>query len=96
MKAPIADKGPICPLHQKDVSKVCHKCAWYTLVRGSNPQTGNEVDEWQCAIAWLPMLTIETAKNVRGNQAATESMRNEITKRMDTPMPPPNIKLVEG
>jgi len=95
MKAPPADKGAICPLHKKDVSKVCHTCAWYTLVRGSNPQTGAEVDDWQCAIAWLPMLTIETAKTARGTQAATESMRNEITKRMDAPALP-QIKLVEG
>lgn len=102
MKAPVAEKGAICPLHRKDVSKVCHTCPWYTCVRGSDPQSGKEVDDWQCAIAWLPMLTIETSKNVRGNQAATESMRNEIVKRMDEPRPmsieqaPPRVVKLVG
>src|SRR5210317_432563 len=85
MKAPIADPGTVCPLHRKDVSKVCHKCAWYTLVRGKDPQTGEDVDEWRCAIAWMPMVGIETNKNIRGTQSATESIRNDIVKRMDEP-----------
>ncbi len=54
------------------------KCAWFTLLRGTNPNTGKEVDEWICAVAALPMLQIEVAKEVRQGAAATESFRNEV------------------
>lgn len=80
MQKPIAPKGQICPLHQKDVSKVCHTCPWFILVRGADPQTGKELDTWDCAISWMPTLLLETAKQTRGVQAATESFRNEMVK----------------
>ena len=50
-------KGKYCPLIKKDCIE--HKCAWYTYVRGYNPNTGQEVDEWSCTINFLPMLLIE-------------------------------------
>ncbi len=80
MNKPIATKGSFCPLWRKGVEKVCHTCEWFTQVRGSNPQTGEEIDKWCCAIAMLPMLTIENSKEVRQSAAATESFRNEVTK----------------
>jgi len=58
-------------------------CPWWKHVRGTNPNTGEDVDSWQCAIAWLPMLLIENAQQSRSAGAATESMRNEIVERMD-------------
>lgn len=79
-KKPQADEGQICPLHQKDVSKVCHKCPWYTHVRGTNPQTGAEIDQWDCSISLLPMLLIENSQQTRQAGAATESFRNEMVK----------------
>jgi len=88
MQVPRGPKGYTCPLHKKDMSKVCHECPWWTMIRGSNPQTGDPADKWDCAIALLPMLAIETTKTVRGVQAATESSRNEIVKRMDRPIIP--------
>ena len=59
------------------------RCPWYTCVRGRDNNTGDEVDEWRCAIAWLPMLTINTANESRQGAAATESFRNEMTKQRD-------------
>jgi len=73
---PHAAKGLICPLHKKDVSKVCHTCPFWTQVRGTNPNTAEPVDNWQCAIAWLPILLIENAQQARQAGAATESLRN--------------------
>lgn len=87
-KIPRGDEGLICPLHKVDCSEVCHKCPWWVQVRGKNPQSGEEVDDWQCAIAWMPMLSVEVARTARGGQAATESMRNEIIRRMDRPAIP--------
>jgi hypothetical protein len=67
--------GEFCPLIKK---KCCqHKCAWYTQVRGLNPQTGQEVDEWKCAVTWMPMMSVEIAQKTRGTTAAVESFRNE-------------------
>jgi hypothetical protein len=53
------------------------ECVWFTQVRGQDPNTGKEVDEYGCAVAWLPMLLIENAQQSRQTGAAVESMRNE-------------------
>ena len=70
------EPGKFCPLIKKDCAGL--QCSWFTQVRGTNPQSGAEVDEWACAIAWLPMLLINTAKEVRQGAAATESFRNQM------------------
>lgn len=70
--------GNFCPLIRKEC--VGLKCAWYCQIRGMNPNTGEDVDEWACAISWLPILQIETSQQSRSNAAATESFRNEVVK----------------
>ena len=70
--------GNFCPLVQGDCVEL--KCAWFTQVRGTNPNTGKEVDEWACAMAWLPMLLIENSQQQRQTGAAVESFRNEMVK----------------
>lgn len=59
------------------------QCSWFTQIRGAHPQTGQEIDEWSCAIAIMPMLQLEVAKQARSGAAATESFRNEVVKRHD-------------
>jgi hypothetical protein len=68
-----------CPL---DSFMPCKEleCAWFTQVRGTNPNTGKEVDEWACAMAWLPVLLIENSQQQRQTGAAVESFRNEMVK----------------
>ena len=78
MKIPHADEGGICPLHKKDMSQVCHKCPWWTMVRGKNPQSEEMIDDWRCAIAILPMLLVENAQMTRQGNAAMQSFRNEV------------------
>jgi hypothetical protein len=68
-----------CPLHSFEPCKQLD-CAWFTQVRGTNPNTGKEVDEWACAIAWMPMLMIENSQQQRQTGAAVESFRNEMVK----------------
>ena len=70
--------GKWCPLIKKDCVEL--KCAWYCQVRGLNPQTGEEVDEWGCAITWAPMLMIENSQQQRATGAAVESFRNEVIR----------------
>lgn len=57
-----------------------HDCHWFIQLQGTNPQTGLSVDEWGCAVAWLPTLLIENAKEVRQGAAAIESFRNEMVR----------------
>ena len=70
--------GDFCPLLKKDCIGI--KCSWFTQVRGTNPNTGKEVDEWNCAITWLPVLLIENSQQQRQTGAAIESFRNEMVK----------------
>lgn len=76
------EPGKYCPLIKKDC--VGLQCSWFMLVRGKNPQTGEEVDEWNCAVTWLPMLMIENSQQQRQTGAAVESFRNEMVKVNET------------
>jgi len=49
-------------------------------LRGTNPNTGQEVDDWGCAMAWMPVLMIENSQQQRQTGAAVESFRNEVVK----------------
>jgi hypothetical protein len=70
--------GSFCPLIKKECVQL--QCAWFTQVRGTNPNTGKEVDEWGCAITWMPVLMIENSQQQRHTGAAVESFRNEMVK----------------
>lgn len=70
--------GTFCPLIKKDCIQL--KCAWFTQLRGTNPNTGKDVDEWGCAISWLPVLLVENSQQQRQTGAAVESFRNEMVK----------------
>jgi hypothetical protein len=68
-----------CPL---DGFKPCRQleCAWFMKLVGKNPNTGADVEDWGCAMAWLPILTIENSQQQRSTGAAVESFRNEMVK----------------
>ena len=74
------EQGKVCPLIGEDCLGL--KCAWFTQVRGTNPQTGEPVDEWGCAVTWMPMLLIENSQQQRQTGAAIESFRNETLNRI--------------
>ena len=70
-------QGTFCPLVQGECKRF--ECAFFTQVRGTNPNTGQEIDEWNCAVALMPMLLIEGAQQSRQTGAAVESFRNEVS-----------------
>jgi hypothetical protein len=72
------EQGKYCPLIKKDCIGL--QCSWFTQIRGTNPNTGEPVDEWGCAITWLPILMIENSQQQRQTGAAVESFRNEVVK----------------
>lgn len=72
-----------CPLGS-DCEKIkddkIHRCRWYIALKGKDPQSEKEIDEWGCAMSWLPILLVENARTNRGQTQALESFRNEVTK----------------
>lgn len=76
------EQGTYCPLLKKDCIGL--KCAWFTRVQGFDKNTGKEVDEYQCAIAWMPMLMVENSGTQRETGAAVESFRNEMVRANET------------
>ena len=73
------EPGTFCPLIKENC--IQFKCMFWTQLRGNDPQTGKEIDEWDCAVKWLPMLLIENAKEVKQGAAAIESFRNEMVRQ---------------
>ena len=55
-----------------------HRCRWLTEIEGKNPNTGAEIKSKDCAIAYMPVLLINSANEIRKNVAATESFRNAV------------------
>ena len=58
-------QGDLCPL----IGESCRQleCMWYTKVSGVHPQTGEQVEEYGCAVAWIPFLQMDNTMHV--NQA---------------------------
>jgi hypothetical protein len=84
MEVRIAD----CPLGAKceevkvvDGKQIIFRCPWYVRVRRIDNNTGDELDQFSCAIAWMPTLMINTANEARKGAAATESFRNEMVEQ---------------
>jgi hypothetical protein len=52
-------------------------CRFWVTVQGTHPQTGETINNADCAFCWTPVLMIENSKVNRETGAAIESMRNE-------------------
>ncbi len=70
--------GTYCPLIKKDCIEF--KCRFWIQLRGTHPQTGQPVDEWDCAVAWMPVLAIEGVQQTKQAAAAIEHFRNEMVR----------------
>jgi|SRR3954462_13402061 len=80
MSKPVCESHEMCPLFKSKRELVCHKCAWYTHIRGNHPQTGEDMDKWDCSIALLPILLIENSRQQHVNNSAITSLREETIK----------------
>lgn len=79
-----------CPLGSKCEEirdNTMYRCAWFIQLAGTNPNTGETVDERGCAMAWVPILLIENSAQQRSTAAAVESFRNEVVAPT-APRPP--------
>jgi len=78
-----------CPLGcqcERVVDDHIEQCAWFTEVIGKNPQTGEDVNDKKCSLAWLPILTLEQSRQTRSIAAALESHRNVVKTTGDAMM----------
>lgn len=69
-------RGEFCPMIKGDCKGL--ECLWYTLVRGTENNGGKEIEDYACAVAWIPVLLIENSNQQRCTAAAVESFRNEM------------------
>jgi hypothetical protein len=70
-----------CPLGAKCVEikeNKIHRCAWLVTLAGRDSNTGQDINEENCAIAWQPLLMLEIANKSRGTTQAVESLRDEV------------------
>jgi len=75
-----------CPLGaQCETAKdgFIERCAWFTEIEGISSNNGDKIKESRCAIAWLPLLQIETTAKSIGINDAVCSLRDETIKRQD-------------
>jgi hypothetical protein len=72
-----------CPLNGFNPCKQL-ECAWFIQIRGMDPNTGKDIDDWGCSMSWLPILMIENSQQQRSTGAAVESFRNEMVKANET------------
>ncbi|WP_394789120.1 hypothetical protein [Rhodoferax sp.] len=75
-----------CPLGHKCFEvkgDTIHRCAWSIKLAGVDGETGKNVDEYRCAMGWLPILLIENSQQQRSTAAAVESFRNEVAQGND-------------
>lgn len=62
------------------------KCAYFVHMMGTNPQTGQPVNEGKCAVNWLPILLVENANEIRKTAASTDKVASEVAKTRGAPM----------
>jgi hypothetical protein len=72
-----------CPLNSFEPCKQLD-CAWFIELHGTHPNTGEPIKDWGCAMAMMPMMLIENAKQQHSTAAAVESFRNEMVRSNET------------
>lgn len=72
----------LCPLIQKEC--LTHGCEFYIHLIGMNPQTGKEMDDFNCAVKFLPILMIEGANQTRMASASVDKVANEVRRQSET------------
>lgn len=56
------------------------KCRWWQHLYGKDPQADKNIDQWDCAVAWLPITTIEAAQMSRQTGASVDKLANQVAE----------------
>lgn len=54
------------------------KCRWWQHLAGKDPQSEKIIDQFDCAIAWMPTTIIEAAQMSRQTAASVDKVANEV------------------
>lgn len=92
MKTDKNKSGDFCPL----IKSICieRDCKFWIKLKGKDPQSLNEVDHWDCAISWMPILLIEGTQANSFTTASIDKLVNEVktSKYNIIKMPSNNMK----
>lgn len=86
MKPKHADDGSTCPLWRKPCVKVCHTCKMWEAIRGKHPQTGADMDHWDCTFKMQTVLALENARVTQQATATLDALRKEVAESHDVAM----------
>jgi hypothetical protein len=78
MNLPIKKTCPLGHKCQEIKDNEIHQCTWFIQLAGTNPNSGEAIDEHGCSMSWMPILLIENAQQQRSTSAAVESFRNDV------------------
>ena len=73
-----SDEKADCPLWRAKCKE--HKCRWYLQIMGVNPNDGQPVNKFGCAIEFLPMLLIENSQQTRQAGASIDRFNNDMMR----------------
>lgn len=96
----LPDKKIKCPY--TGFTKTCfdgvvkHGCPKWIHVAGADPNTGKQVDHYNCADAWTPILLVENSQQQRQTAAAVESFRNLVVGDRIEQLTSNATQLIEG
>lgn len=68
-----------CPLNGFEPCKQMD-CGWFMKISGTHPNTGEPIEDWNCAVSWIPIMLIENGRQQHSTASAVESFRNEMVK----------------
>jgi hypothetical protein len=62
------------------------QCRMWTHVLGMDPQTGQNIDLWDCSVAWMPVLMVENSNQVRQATASIDKTANIVYSALPGPV----------
>lgn len=86
-----------CPLGshcERIIKGHIERCAWYVEMEGKHPQSGKDIRESRCAMAWQPILALEGNGINHHTAASIQSLRNETVKRQNLALEVINAKAI--
>ena len=90
MQVPRGPEDMNCPKWLSPMSEVCHKCPLWTRVKMIDHQTKEDVDDWRCALAWQPAISIAILNKIderlQGVEIEINALRNETKTAHDDQM----------
>ncbi len=96
MQRPVGPADLDCPFHRKAMAKVCHRCPLWTRLQMRHPQTAEQIDTWDCAIAWAVVVGVEAGHCTNQLAAVVEDARNNVTLALGEVAVAARGRLIEG